>query len=289
VKDRLQVLLVCLVFAVPFGGIGAFAAWMIGTMVHDGQRAQEWVKVRATVTAPKEYVYVFNGREYHGARLGLDPIDSTDNIDDWHDAMASHMSAAMAEKKPITVFVNPEAPAESVVDREVRWKLVLFLSIFALVFGGVGVGALFAGVRALFGKKAVEASQRGRRAQANQQAGVGFLWIFAFFWNAMSFPIAILVVPDAWREGEYAALLVLLFPLIGVLILWGAIAATISAIRRRLTGNAKPAFKKPAAAAPPPAARSDGFARGMLDDPRPAVQSAAAIDTLDDGLPRQPQ
>jgi hypothetical protein len=190
----------------------------------------------------------------------------------------------MAEKKPITVYVNPESPAEAVVDRDVRWKFVLFLSVFSLVFGGVGVGALFLGVRGLFGKKGIDISARGMRRKSSQDAGVSFLWIFAFFWNAVSFPVAILVVPQAWQGGEWGALFVLLFPLVGLLILWGAIAATIQVIRARFA--VKPAKAPKVKAAAP--ARKDGFARGMLDDPRPAAD-APAIDTLDDGLPRQPQ
>ena len=59
------------------------------------------------------------------------------------------------------------------------------------------------------------------------------LWVFAFFWNVVSFPIAILVVRDVvTANGEWVALLVLLFPLIGVLVLWAAIASTVSLLRR---------------------------------------------------------
>lgn len=283
-KDRLQVALICLVFAVPFGGIGAFASWMIGTMVYDGARAQEWVKVRATVTAPKEYTYAFGGREYHGTRLGLEPLGGSDNIDGWHEAMAEYFATAMADKKPITVYVNPQAPTEAVVDRVVRWKLVLFMGIFALVFGGVGVGALFGAVRALLGKKGIDISTRGRRKQSSQEAGISFLWIFTFFWNAISIPIAVLVVPAAIAEGEWAALFVLLFPLIGALLLWGAIAATLKRVRARSARASSGA--EPARLAASEAPVNDGvFARGMLDDPRPAVAGAGAIDTSDDGMP----
>ena len=51
------------------------------------------------------------------------------------------------------------------------------------------------------------------------------LWIFAIIWNAISFPAAWIIMHDAHREK--AANLILIFPLVGVLMLWGAIYQTI--------------------------------------------------------------
>jgi hypothetical protein len=131
----------------------------------------------------------------------------------------------------------------------------------------------------LLGKTGIDISRKGSRSRSNQQAGASFLWLFAFFWNAISVPIAILVVPPAIQEGEWAALFVLLFPVIGMLLLWGAIAATIKAVRMRFARREKAAPTTFEAQR-----RSDGFARGMIDDPRPAP-AGGAIDTTDDGLP----
>ena len=41
--------------------------------------------------------------------------------------------------KPITVWVNPDNPSESMLDRELRWKLLVIFVPFALGFGGVGL------------------------------------------------------------------------------------------------------------------------------------------------------
>ena len=40
---------------------------------------------------------------------------------------------------PAPVWVNPDAPGESIIDRDIRWGLVGFKSIFLFVFGGVGL------------------------------------------------------------------------------------------------------------------------------------------------------
>jgi hypothetical protein len=283
VKAKLGAALMCLVFAVPFGGIGAGAAYVIGRMIHDGQRAEEWVRVKATVDAyghgTAEYRYTFQGREYHGDRLGANPIGGTDNIDSWHDDIYSMLASAKSENKPITVWVNPANPAESMVDRTIRWKLVMFASVFALAFGGVGVGAVVMLFVNLFGAFMPARSAPVRRSAGG--SGLGAMWLFTFFWNVISIPIALLVVPDAVANGEWVALLVLLFPLIGLLMLWGCIGQTFRAIKNAFKSRFAPT-PEPAAVAPAAKPVNDGgFARGMLDHPRMA---ADAIDVTDDGL-----
>ena len=267
-KAKLGVLVFCLLFAIPFGGVGVGASWMIYRMVHDSYAARDWVKVRATVDSPKEYRYSFQGRDYFSRRLGLEPLGGSDNIDDWHDVMHDLMTTAMNEKKPITVFVNPENPAEAVIDRDIRWKLVLFLSPFALAFGGVGVGALVVAARTLFTSKMPlqdvnreKVSHKPTPTKAS--SGVAGLWVFAFFWNALSFPIGFLVVPEAIQNGEWIVLLVLLFPLIGLLILWSAIASTFGWLRR---GDASITVKTARPRVGAPLEGSVGFARGVRQD-----------------------
>jgi hypothetical protein len=241
VKERLGAALVCLVFALPFGGVGAGAAYAIAGTIRDGMAAREWVRVKAEVLSHGNgsvlYRYTMDGKSYTGDRLGTNVIGGTDNVDSWHEDMDSMLAAARSEGKPITVFVNPDDPTQSMVDNTIRWKLLVFFIPFALAFGGVGVGALFMMYKALAGDRPAVARTGPRRATPNtiasdQRGGVAMLWIFAFFWNAISFPIAFLFVPEIWASGEWIGLLVLLFPLIGVLLLWGCIAGTINYFRR---------------------------------------------------------
>jgi hypothetical protein len=56
-----------------------------------------------------------------------------------------------------------------------------------------------------------------------------FLWIFAIFWNAVSFPVSFLVVRDWPKDQDPAVLLVLIFPVIGLGLI---IAATYTSLRR---------------------------------------------------------
>ncbi|NJD87203.1 MAG: DUF3592 domain-containing protein, partial [Betaproteobacteria bacterium] len=161
--------LACLLFAVPFGGVGVFATWAIGSTVHEAWRARDWVRVKATVLeadlrssggsdggttyqALGSYRYDFAGKQFTGSRLGISQVGGSDNIDDWHHEVSARLADARSAGKPVTVWVNPDNPVESVLDRELRWGEILFLVPFSLAFGGVGVGALVAMVFGLRGK-----------------------------------------------------------------------------------------------------------------------------------------
>jgi hypothetical protein len=52
-------------------------------------------------------------------------------------------------------------------------------------------------------------------------------WVFTAFWNLTSFPLAVLQFPEAWRDEGPVALLVFIFPLIGLILLVWSIRATI--------------------------------------------------------------
>jgi len=287
---RLGAALVCLVFAIPFGGIGFGASWVVWRMYEDSRRAEQWVRVKADLDSFSHgkvaYHYKFNGTEYRGDRLGANAIGGRDNIGTWQDDMFNMLAEAKTAKKPIMVWVNPDNPAESMFDRQMRWSLAFFAIPFALGFGGVGVGALFMFFRTLVAP--ADASGQPVPMKSTRGGGVLAAWIVAFFWNVISFPVVLLVLPDLLAQHEYIWLLLLVFPLIGVLLLWGAITTTFKAIAGLFNREPKlPTLIVPKAQAPV----NDGvFARGMLDDPRAAASGAstASIDTGDDGLPPAP-
>ena len=229
-KEKLGTFGFCLIFVLTFGAVGVGASYVIGATIHDGVRAKEWVRVKATLNEFGEgrinYRYTFGGQSYHGDRLGSNVLGGTDSIDSWHDDVEAHLSAAKSENRPITVWVNPDNPAESMFDRTIRWNLLVFALPFALGFGGVGLGALYMAFRTL-----VPASPKPKSARAEAVGGLGLLWFFTFFWNVIALPVAWLVIPQVLAEGQWVGLLILIFPIIGVLLLWGAVMGTYNFIR----------------------------------------------------------
>ncbi|MDQ3027530.1 MAG: DUF3592 domain-containing protein [Pseudomonadota bacterium] len=231
-KEKLGTVLFCMIFVLTFGAVGAGAWWVIGATIHDGMRAKEWVRVKAELVSYDQgnvsYKYKFGDRQYSGDRLGSNAVGGTDDIDGWHHDMNEYLNDARTGSKPLMVWVNPDNPAESMVDREIRWKFLVFALVFGLTFGGVGLGALIAGIVSLFPKR----QGKGRRKRSGAGATVAGLWLFAFFWNAIAFPVSFLTVPEMIADGAWMGLLIMIFPLIGLMILWAAIHATWGLLRR---------------------------------------------------------
>ena len=122
-----------------------------------------------------------------------------------------------------------------------NWTEALFLGLFAVTFGGVGFGGIAAtlvGRRRLKEQAALEASHPDRpwlwrpdwasgRIIDSSRVTMFTAWLFAAFWNLVSFPTGFLGVRAAIQEGKPAALLALLFPLVGIgLVVW-AVRATL--------------------------------------------------------------
>ena len=215
--------LFALLIGIPFAGIGLGVTYLVAAMIHDGMRARDWVLVKAEVTGPQSYRYTIGGKTYEGSRLGTLHIGGTGVVDDFEDRVSDMLFEGRAQKKPITVFVNPDEPSEAMVDREIRWGLLLLLGPFALLFSWIGLGALWM-MRRLFTGEAAAAT--------SNNAGAGFLWFFALVWNAISFPAALIAIPQGVADGEWGVLFVLLFPIIGLGVLWAAILTTFEQLRR---------------------------------------------------------
>ena len=150
----------CLLIGLPFAGVGLWAAWTMGATLHESWGTREWVIVHAdvlsadlirstsrksnSVRATGTYRYNFEGKDYTASRLGISTAGGADNIGGWQEEMADFLKSARNEKRMIDVYVNPAMPSESVVDRKVRWPMMLFLSPFAFLFGGIGLAMLAA-------------------------------------------------------------------------------------------------------------------------------------------------
>jgi len=123
------------------------------------------------------------------------------------------------------------------------------LLLFGVVFSSIPLGVAALARRGIKAKQ--EAAARSARhpdqpwlwneewatgrIHSSKSLGVIFSWIFALVWNAISFPLAISVVPrEVMERGNHAALAALFFPAIGLVLFAGAIYATL---QRRKFGD----------------------------------------------------
>ena len=235
-KEKLGTAFFCLMFVLTFGAVGAGAMWVIGGTIYDGNRANDWVRVKADLqtygNGTISYTYKFGEKTYVGDRLGSSVIGGTDNMDSWHEDVDAYLSEAKTGGKPIHIWVNPDNPKESMLDRSIRWKFLMFASVFGLAFGGVGLGAFIAMIVTLLPEGVKKRAPKLRKDVKD----VGALWGFTFFWSVISFPVAILFIPQIVEDGEWLGLIVLLFPLVGVLLIWGCLAATWKIIKDMIRG-----------------------------------------------------
>jgi hypothetical protein len=234
-KGKSTGLLVALVFALSFGGVGAFTSWVVGKTLWSAWQAGNWAKVPAEVlnydSGHVQYRYEFNERTFLGTRIGIAAIDT----DEGPPVEATNrILKALGDKAPLEILVDPDEPSRSVVDTTIPWMMVVGFLPFALGFGAVGLGALGVMVSLLVPRSADDGDERAISSDA--ASGFVGLALFTFLWNAIAIPIGAVMVMEAMRNGEWLMLLVLVFPLIGLLMIWGVINSGIDWIRR---GGAK--------------------------------------------------
>lgn len=172
-------------FALPFTAAAVFVWYMVGLAAVEAWEARDWVKIKADVVsadlssrtgrssttwrAVGTYRYEFGGRTYESSRLGVGEFGSGgDNIGDWQEEMASYLRQARDEKRPIMAWVNPDDPAQAVVDRDVRWGMMALLLPFAVLFAAIGLGGLYAMYRVATvreWKKPAAKKKRGKAAR----------------------------------------------------------------------------------------------------------------------------
>jgi hypothetical protein len=155
----------CLVL---FGGLAAYLAWAVAATIHDGTRAQSWVRVQARVVdidfARATYRYEWEGRKFAGDRAGSAVFRFASELDDWDDRMEALVTAAQQEEKPILVLVNPSNPSESMINNEIRWAVLTMFALFAFAFGAGGLGGAY-----VYGRRAL-GPLRSRNPRSSEAA-----------------------------------------------------------------------------------------------------------------------
>ncbi len=247
-KGRILVAL----FALPFLGVGVWMLWSIGSTLNDAWRMQDWQPVPArlasagyethsgddsdTYEAYARYTYQYRGRAYAGDRVSLS--GGADNIGDHQTELGNQLRRLLARGEPVTAWVNPDAPWDSVLDRDIRWGLLGFKSIFLFVFGGFGLGLL---VYTWTRPKAKDPSLAQYQdapwllndawqtpsIRSESKAAMWGAWVFAAFWNAIAAVTPFMAYEEVVENRNYLALIALLFPLVGLGLLTWAVRRTL--------------------------------------------------------------
>ncbi|MGR8940326.1 MAG: DUF3592 domain-containing protein [Gammaproteobacteria bacterium] len=241
---------ILVLFGLPFFCIGAgfLIFWIVPTL-HDGWRMAFWPETQATLLSAKlnssysgksttysvaaQYRYVIEGRSYRNDRVAIG--SGADNIGEFQQKLGRELEQALQAGQPISVWYDPENPADAVLSRDIRWGLLGFALIFVIAFGGVGGGCIYFGLRRASVEDAAatgvqpwlqRSEWRTGVIQSGAKGGMYFVWGFAAIWNLVSMPFAFFV-PELWRDEGGVALLLLIFPSIGVLLIYWAVKITL--------------------------------------------------------------
>ena len=228
-----------ILFALPFLGGGLFT---IGLTVRTLERAStmaHWPEAPATIIETElqenhgdsttyqvkaRYRYEVDGLAHEGTRVGLHR--GSDNIGSWHQDRYRELRAAQSDGQPVTCRINPADPTDAILYPEARTSMLLFYSLFGVIFGGVGVGAIWGSIYQRRKQRAAAEAPPDtpwvRRkdwaeglVRASNHKQVIFFTGFAVFWNLVSWPALLANSRTIFAQGGLA-LLVLLFPVIGL-------------------------------------------------------------------------
>ena len=223
------------------------------------------------------YRYEYGGSTYQSSRVYV--AEFSDNIGSYHADMLQRLRPYQTSGQPLPIWINPLAPQESVIDRDMRWGLFALMTGFCSVFILIGLAVVYASIRSSgkpttsnrpslldlrkewkekqkdpdFTHSFLEFSQyrseewqtennpptdfkeidwqshkgwETARIASNATKGVWFFWIFALIWNAVSIPF-IYIIPDELQKDNYATMIALLFPLVGLFLIYKAVASTL--------------------------------------------------------------
>ncbi len=122
-----------------------------------------------------------------------------------------------------------------------NWPEAVMLILFGMVFAGFAAAFMAAMV---VGRNKLREQERRRQAHPDQpwlwrpewatgripdttRSTLWASWLFALLWNLISIPVGVLGARTAWQEGQPAAYVALLFPLIGLGLLARAVRTTL--------------------------------------------------------------
>lgn len=230
----------CMVaFTVPFVLVGLGATGLLYWSTLKAYQAQSWVEIPATILNAKleshrgsesttysvqaRYRYDFDGETYHSERVSFSPFNS-DGDRRWHRALAKRLQKHAREKTPYPCFVDPSNPENAVLERDVRYSLMLFFSVFGLAFGGASIAMLTLDRKPSGQERQqqiAQASGQPWRVRSDWEAGeirivplrrLRFALPCLIFLTVLSLPTLILL-PQELQRGNWWAYLGLIGPL----------------------------------------------------------------------------
>jgi hypothetical protein len=162
-----------------------------------------------------KYSYLVEGKRYEGDRVSFQR--GSDSFYDYHAEFELKLRNDQAYNGGVTVFYDPKAPYDSVLDRTWRWDYIALHVGFVLLFGGVGIGVMIAG--SYVQKRPVQDPTKSSATISSSTLGKrwGLFLFFSIFLGFSAF--GFVLIPQELEKNNYWILLFLIIPGIGLLLL----------------------------------------------------------------------
>lgn len=159
------------------------------------------------------YRYQFAGNSYVSEQIGYSK--GRDSQLAYYQQQLARLQPYQQSQQPLLIKVNPQQPAEA--------YLLAELNLVPLLFGGVmGTGLLASGSGLLYllrrPARQPLSSGQARQIQADERRAHWGSLLFGVAFLIITSPVLLVVIP-AWQAGQWLPLLLLLFPLCGLMAL----------------------------------------------------------------------
>lgn len=219
--SRITAVIFSLLFLLP--GLGVILFGPVHTLFEHAMTAN-WERVPVTLeyvrlTSKRDsdgpttnavqarYHYEYKGQPYTSTQVGYG--GGSDNISDYHERLAHRLERARS-RGTVKAWVDPQAPSESYLVRELRWKKMVFMTVLGTLFAGAGGFLMWLGLR----KPSADPSGEKPISSSEKQS----YWLhgfMAFAFLAVSYP-GWIAIPRELKSGNWLILLVLVLPLSGL-------------------------------------------------------------------------
>ena len=88
------------------------------------------------------YRYEWHGRTFQNDRVHVAAFN--DNIGSYQRKLQDRLDKLYRNKQPVTIYVDPTDPRQSVIDRDMRWGLAVLVTGFCAIFLLIGVVVIYA-------------------------------------------------------------------------------------------------------------------------------------------------
>jgi hypothetical protein len=254
---KIPLTLIALVFAVAFTAGGVVAGVVpIYKQLSGWWEASSYVAVQAHVVSVEletrpisksrseryrvvaDFSYEYRGQNYLSHRVSL--LDGGgDNVGTYQQDTYELLRQARSQLSPVTVWVNPARPDQAVYDRSIRWLMIVAALPFAILFFGGGLVAWWVIWRtwrrqAQVPPAAALGADNPPRPTSNSlliraEAGASqMLLLSAVFWNALCWPMAIIIFSGGAAVPSLIWLMLSVFLAIGLALIakaWSVLRA----------------------------------------------------------------